>query len=118
MRRDKRRTTPFSIRPFRGSPVQCSVTYDAGPVQGQGTVWNFSVNGWKLSGELPLRVGETCSLTVNLPNQSSIFVATAIVRWVRGQEYGLETLVVENQTQSRLEHLVKQLVQESVESIP
>jgi hypothetical protein len=108
----------YSIRPCRRSPTHCSVTYHAGPFQGEGTVWNLSLNGWKLSGDLPLRVGETCSLTVNLPNQSSIVVAAAIVRWVRGQEYGLETLVVEKQTQSRLEHLVKQLVLESVESIP
>ncbi len=108
----------FSIRPSRRSPVQCSVTYHAGLFQGQGTVWNLSLNGWKLSGDVPLRVGQTCSLTVNLPNQPSIVVAAAIVRWVRGQEYGLETLVVEKQTQSRLEHLIKRLVQESVESIP
>ena len=97
---------PFSIRPSRRSPVQCSVTYHAGLFQGQGTVWNLSLNGWKLSGDVPLRVGQTCSLTVNLPNQPSIVVAAAIVRWVRGQEYGLETLVVEKQTQSRLEHLL------------
>jgi len=97
---------PFSNRPSRRSPVQCSVTYHAGLFQGQGTVWNLSLNGWKLSGDVPLRVGQTCSLTVNLPNQPSIVVAAAIVRWVRGQEYGLETLVVEKQTQSRLEHLL------------
>ena len=109
---------PFSIRPFRRSPVQCSVTYHVGPFQGQGTVWNLSVNGWHLSGNVPLRVGQTCPLTVNLPNQRSIFVAAAIVRWVRGQEYGLETLVGETQTHSRLEHLVKRRVQESFENIP
>jgi hypothetical protein len=109
---------PFSLRPYRRSPVQCAVTYHAGPFQGQGTVWNLSLNGWKFSGDVPLRVGETCSLTVNLPNQESIFVGAAIVRWVRGQEYGLETLVVETQMHSRLEDLVKRLVQESFESIP
>ena len=76
------------------------------------------VNGWKLSSDLPLRVGQTCSLTVNLPNQESIFVTAVIVRWVRGQEYGLETLVVEEQTHSRLEHLIERLAQESGESIP
>ena len=75
-------------------------------------------NGWKLSSDLSLRVGQTCSLTVNLPNQESIFVTAVIVRWVRGQEYGLETLVVEEQTHSRLEHLIERLVQESGESIP
>ena len=97
--------------------MQCSVTYDAGPFQGQGTVWNFSLNGWKLSGDVPLRVGETCSLTVNLPNQDRIVVTVAIVRWVRGQEYGLETLVVERQMHRRLEQVLKRLVQQSVESI-
>jgi len=109
---------PFTLRPYRRSPVQCAVTYNAGPFRGQGTVWNLSLNGWKLSGDVPLRVGETCSLTVNLPNQESIFVAAAIVRWVRGQEYGLETVVVEKQMHSRLEHVIKRLGQESVESIP
>jgi hypothetical protein len=33
---------PFSIRPFRRFPVHCAVTYNAGPFQGQGTVWNLS----------------------------------------------------------------------------
>ena len=108
----------FSIRPCRRSPTHCSVTYHGGPFQGEGTVWNLSLNGWKLSGDVPLRVGETCSLTVNLPNQESIFVAAAIVRWVRGQEYGLETLVVEKQMHGQLEHLFKRLVQKSFESIP
>ncbi len=108
----------FSIRPCRRSPPHCSVTYYAGPFQGEGTVWNLSLNGWKLSGDVPLRVSQTCSLTVNLPNHESIFVAAATVRWVRGQEYGLETLVVEKQMHGQLEHLFKRLVQESFESIP
>jgi hypothetical protein len=108
----------YSIRPYRRSPVQCADTYHTGLYQGHGTVWSFPLNGWRLSGDVPLRVGQTCSLTVNLQNQPSIVVVAAIVRWVRGQEYGLETLVVEKQTQSRLEHLIKRLVQESGESIP
>ena len=101
---------PFTLRLYQRFPVHCSVTYHAGLFQGQGTVWDFSLIGWKLSGDVPLRVGQTCSLTVNLPNQESLFVVAAIVRWVRGQEFGLETLVIENQTNSRLEYLVEQLV--------
>jgi hypothetical protein len=45
-------------------------------------------------------------------------VAAAIVRWVRGQECGLETLAVETQMHSRVEHVIKRFVQESFESIP
>jgi hypothetical protein len=78
-------------------------------------VWNFSVNGWKLSGDVPLQVGQTCPLTVTLPNQESIFVDAAIVRWVRGQEYGLETVTVDKPTQSRVEHMVKHLEEANLE---
>ncbi len=60
----------FTIRPFRRFPVQCSVTYNAGPFQGQGTVWNLSCAGWRLSGDMPMRPGETLSLTVT-PRMSS-----------------------------------------------
>jgi hypothetical protein len=109
---------PFSIRPHNRFPMQCSVSYNAGLFQGHGTVWNLSLNGWKLSGDVPLRVGQTSSLTVNLSNQPSIVVAAAIVRWVRGQEYGLETLMVEKQTQSRVEYVIKRFVLESGESSP
>ena len=108
---------PFSIRPFRRFPVCCPVTYHAGLSEGHGMVWNLSVNGWRLSGDVPLRVGQTCPLTVHLPNQLSLFIAGAIVRWVQGQEYGLETLVADTQTQSRVAHIVQHLEQVAVESI-
>jgi hypothetical protein len=109
---------PFTLRLYQRFPVHCSVTYHTGLFQGQGTVWNFSLIGWKISGDVPLEVGQTCSLTVNLPNEESICVAAAIVRWVRGQEFGLETLAVEKQTHTRVEHVIKRFVQEFGESIP
>ncbi len=109
---------PFIIRPFRRFPVQCAVSYHAGLARGQGTLWNFSVNGWKLSGDVPLRVGQLCSLTVSLPNQPSFVVSAAIVRWARNEEYGLETLAIDKQVHSRLEQVIEQLEQESGESVP
>ncbi|MGH7147599.1 MAG: PilZ domain-containing protein [Nitrospiraceae bacterium] len=108
---------PFSIRPHRRFPICCPVTYHASLYEGQGIVWNLSVNGWHLSGDVPLRVGQTCPLTVHLPNQPSLVVAAAIVRWVRGQEYGLETLMVDKQTQSRVEQVITRLEQDSFERI-
>jgi hypothetical protein len=48
---------PFSIRPHRRFPV----TYHAGlsvrvheDSEGQGTIWNVWLNGWCLSGDLPV----------------------------------------------------------------
>ena len=109
---------PFVIRPFRRFPVRCPIRYHAGPSRGQGTLWNFSVNGWKLSGDMPLHVGQLCSLTVTLPNQPSFIVSAAIVRWARNEEYGLETLAIDKQVHSQLEQVIEQLEQESGESVP
>ena len=102
---------PFTIRPYRRFPVCCPVTYHAGLSEGQGTVWNVSLNGWRLSGDLPLRIGQTIPLTVALSNQQRMFVAAAIVRWKRGEEYGLETIVTDKRTQGQLQHYITQLVQ-------
>lgn len=101
---------PFSIRSFQRFPVRCPVTYDAGHFQGQGTVWNLSCTGWRLSGDLPMRPGEILSLTVTLPNEQRIEIPEAVVRWSRGQEFAVETMAIEPHTQARLKHYVKRLV--------
>ncbi len=108
---------PFSIRPFRRFPVHCSFSYNAGPFQGQGTVWNLSCTGWRLSGDLPMRPGEALSLTVTLPNEQRIDVPVAVVRWSRGQEFAVENLVIETHTHARLQHYVTRLVQEPAENV-
>ena len=45
---------PFPLRPHRRFPVCCPVTYHAGLREGHGMVWNLSVTGWRLSGNVPL----------------------------------------------------------------
>jgi len=106
---------PFSIRPYRRFPVQCFVTYNAGPFQGQGTIWNLSATGWRLSGDLPMQPGETLSLTVTFPNEQRIDVPEAVVQWSRGQDFAVKNLVIEPHNQAGLKHYVKRLVQEPTE---
>ena len=72
---------PFTIRPYRRFPVPSVVTYNAGPFQGQGTVWNLSCTGRQFSGDLPMCPGEILSLTVTLPNEQRIEIPEAVVRW-------------------------------------
>lgn len=105
---------PFAIRPYRRFSVQCPVTYNAGPFQGQGTVWNLSLSGWRLSGDVPMRPGETLSLTVTLPNEQCIAIHEAVVRWSRGEEFAVENVKVEEHTQARLQHFVKRMANEPV----
>ncbi len=108
----------FTLRPFCRFPVlQCAVTYNAGLFQSQGTIWNLSCAGWRLSGDLPMRQGEILSLTVTLPSQQRILILQAIVRWSRGQESAVENLAIESHTVARLEHYVKRLVQEPTEDV-
>ena len=104
---------PFSIRLFRRFPVQCVVSYSAGPFRGNGTVWNLSRSGWRLSGDLPMRPGESLSLSVTLPNEQRIDVSDAVVRWSRGQEFGVETVETPKHTADRLIHYVRRLVNDS-----
>ena len=108
---------PFLIRPYRRFPGHSSVTDNAGPFQGRGTVWNLSCTGWRLSGDVPMRLGETLSLTLTLPNEQHIEVPEAVVRWTKGQEFAVETVKMEQHTQARLQHYVKRLVREPAEII-
>ena len=105
---------PFTIRPYHRFPVQCSVNYNAGPFQGYGTVWNLSCTGWRLSGDLPMRPGEPLWLTVTLPNEQRIEVPEAVVRWSRGGEFAVETVVIEWHTEARLRYYVTRLAQERI----
>ncbi len=104
---------PFSIRPYRRIPVY-PVTYHAGLSEGCGTVWNISLSGWRLSGDVPLGIGQTCSLFVTLSNPKRVFVVAGIVRWARGKEYGIETLAANVTTQARMVHYFRQRARENL----
>ena len=108
---------PFSIHPYRRVPGQCSVTYNAGPFQGQGTVWNLSWTEWRLSGDLPMRPDEALSLTVMLQDELRIKIPDAVVRRSTGLECAVENKVIERHTQAYLQHDVKRLVQEPTEIV-
>ena len=109
---------PFKIRPCRRFSVCWPVTYIVGRFQGHGTVSNVSRSGWQVSGNLPLQIGEVCSLTVSLPTHQRVYVTAGIVRWVRGEAYGIETLEIDDDSQEDLDEYLLQQESESDESIP
>ena len=53
-----------------------------------------------------------CSLTVKLTSQLRLYVAAGIVRWVRGEEYGVETLVMDDESREDLEQYICQRVED------
>jgi len=48
--------------------------------------------------------GVTLSLTITLPNKKRIEVPEAVVRWSRGQEFAVENVMREPQTDASLQH--------------
>jgi hypothetical protein len=108
---------PFMIHPYRRVPVQCSVTYNPGPFQRQGTVWNLSCTGWRLSGDWPMRSDTALSLTVTLPNEQRIIIAESVVRWSPEQDCAVENTVIKRCTEARLQHDVRRGVQEPAEIV-
>jgi len=68
--------------------------------------------GWRLSGNLPLRRGDVCSLKMILPTNKQISVSAGIVRWVRGDEFGLETLVMDGKAQARIGKYIRERIKE------
>ena len=98
---------PFVLRPYRRLPVVSPVTYEHGWREGRGIVWNLSPTGWRLSGDLPLEPGAICSLTVMLPTNKPVSVAAGVVRWVRGEDVGIETLVMHGNAQAQLGRYIR-----------
>ena len=78
----------FLLLPPRRFPVCCPVTYQCGDFEGHGTVWNLSLTGWRISGNLPLLIENVCSVTMTMPNEKMRYALDAAVHWVqRGEEY-------------------------------
>jgi hypothetical protein len=47
-------------------------------------------------------------MTVTLPNQENVFVAAGIVRWKRGDEFGVETLVADDSAVGQVKDYIEQ----------
>ena len=97
----------FVLRHSRRFPVVSPMTYEHWFLEGEGIVWNLSPTGWRLSGTLPLQLGDVCSLRVRLPTRKQISMAAWTVRWVRGEEFGIETLVMDGKARARLRDSIR-----------
>ena len=104
-------STRFHVRSFRRFPVPCSVYYSSDAFQGTGIAWNLSLNGWRVDGTYPVEPGMVVTLCVFLPGQHpTVFIDRAVVRWSRGQEFGIEVDEIKAGEQARLEQFVTALV--------
>ena len=75
---------------------------------------NVSSLGSRISGALLLKPGDVSSLHVKPSSTTRIAVAAGKVRWVQGDEFGIETLMMDSKAQKQLNVYIRQLVQEPI----
>lgn len=92
----------FAFRHHYRFPVFGPVHYEHANREGYGTVINVSLIGWRVSGSLMLAPGDVCTLIIKLFTKTWISVAAGKVRWVRGEEAGIEKLVMTQESEARL----------------
>lgn len=100
----------FADRLHYRFPVFNPVRYENANRDGHGTVTNLSARGWRVHGNLPLQIGDLCTMKVRLAAGQWVAVVAGKVRWVRGEEYGIETLVMDDESQNRLNNYIRERI--------
>lgn len=94
-------------------PIITPVSYvldRAGCRNGHGTATNLSVRGLKITGNVLLHAGEVCSMEVRLPSRKWVSILVGVVRWTRGEEAGIEALVMNDEATKQLNEYIQQRV--------
>lgn len=102
----------YFIRSCHRIPVCFPVTYEHKLHDGYGMIFNLSTRGWRLSGNLSLKLGDICSLRVVLPTRQRVTIAAGRVRWVQDIDCGIETLVMDTQNEARLAAYIRDRITE------
>lgn len=106
---DQRKYQRFPVR-FRSSFSSVNT------VEGEGTVLDLSIRGCRVSSKTAVSPGTNLVLHLHVSDPAPIRVAAASVRWVRGREFGLEFVDMDNGEWKRLCQVVKDLEQQAVHS--
>ena len=102
------RTPTFQVRTYHRLPVQCPVYFSSEELQGTGTLWNLSLHGCRIDGNLSVLRGTRLEVLVMLRGKrASFIVQEARVMWTRGQEFGLRLEKLRPRDATRLETYIR-----------
>lgn len=103
-----RKETRFSGR--------CPVTFVLDDAACQGTTFNLSRTGCAIESEEMASDGESVSLQIMVPGQpSAIRIELGKVCWATRREFGVEFLVILDESKERLNHFLVNVAKQSVE---
>ena len=87
--------------------VDFPATFSNERTSGFGVIADVSAGGCRIASQVPIAPGEVGQLLIELPDYPApLKVSQALVRWVRGQEYGLEFMRMEPDDEGWLTHLI------------
>ena len=90
-RLSKSKGTRFVLRPYRRIPTWRAVYYLSGECVGKGVVTNLSQSGMRVRGEHEVEPGLDLALRLTLSDDGpTIDIDRATVRWVDGNDFGLD----------------------------
>lgn len=101
---------PFTLRHHSRFPIFSPMRYEVRLRDGYGTVTNLSPRGWRIHGDVPMKLGDVCSMKIRLTARNWVAISAGIVRWVRGEEYGIETLVMTDESQEQLSDYIQERI--------
>ena len=103
---------PFTVRKelrFRQSvPVQ----FRGDVVNGEGLLYDLSLSGGRIVGNVPVSVGLSLILRLSLPGDAEPFQFDQVmVHWVRGLEFGVDLGTLPQDVAERLTRVIAGLVE-------
>ena len=98
----------MDIRKHARFTVHFQSSFSSGQrLEGEGTVLNLSVGGCKVKSDTRVPLGTDVRLHIMMQEEQPLEIKRAAVRWVRGQEFGLEFTFVEADEELRLRLFVQ-----------
>ncbi len=92
--------------------VNFGSTFAGETLAGQGTITNLSVGGCSIESKIPLPAQSVVGLQIQLPDSRwPLEISQAVVRWVRGNMFGLEFQTLSDPDATRLQQLLYDLDQ-------
>lgn len=111
--------TSFRVRKEQRYRESVPVQYLGEGVTGEGFLFDLSLNGGRIVGEVPVSVDLSLRLRFSLPGEAEPFMfERAVVRWVRGLEFGLELGPLPPNRAERFSKVIDVLVEKHHRSTP
>jgi hypothetical protein len=90
-------------------PVDYPVSFAGDRISGKGLLKNLTISGSEIESDTPFPIGAHLHLRVQSSGaRPPIVIALAIVRWKRGDRYGLEFVRFEGDAKPQLEDMLNQ----------